>query len=1857
MATDRSNCQLRNYASTEEILGIVTQYIDVTDESQVLTHHGLDSITAVRLQTAIAAALGVRLPLVDFLGEATVQSLVDSLNASEIPVAPEPARPEESDISVAEEVLSGPLTPTQAMYWVGRQSDYPLGGYSTRFYAEYEIPFGGDASLANSKEALVASFQEAWNRAVNRHGMLRATVDRNGIQHIHPEVVVHAVPVNETSVEQVRKRLVRRVPDLHQWPVHDVEITCDPETESSPGVLTVHFGFEVVLIDFPGIMRVLDDIARFLRGGNPENEQDTPDDAGVIEQNFPRMVSMLEKNTSKDLEFWQRKAPNLPAGPLPASWVTTAMELAQAGTVEFVRHQKILSQAHWQAFCANAFRFGASPSGALMAVAAHALRAVGCPAEFGVATTFFDGTTLDHSPVGDYTRTGIVAVPRGSRSFSEQAVEATEGLWAALDHASVTSAEIVKMRSPEQQRDFPVEYPVVFTSAVGHRAAKGGWDIPMSFGVSQTPQVVMDLLHWEEAGKLVLAWDCIDAALPADFADSAITIAEAAIIELSEESAWADPARCSDPWMRKTTPSAASEKLPQPGEHMDSTIDAPLRSQAEADRDATAIIAVDGKYSRGDLQKRAEAYSAAVGELAGDEPVLVIMRKSCEQIAAIVGVVRAGGAYIPVDPSWPIERMEAIVRRSQAQLCIADEGVGFPEDLTRVVPRPVCTSHPADDPSRQVPAPEVDPSDLAYVIFTSGSTGEPKGVAIEHRQARTTIDDVNERFSLNSHDVALGVSALSFDLSVWDVFGVLGAGGTLVLPDESRLRDPSYWLELIESRGVTVWNSAPPLLEMLVDYAEIDPVRAQRSLKSLRLVMLSGDWIPVTLPRRLRQLAPNAVVYSLGGATEASIWSIHHRITPDDEFEPSIPYGKALGNQWFRILDESGNPAPVRTPGYLYIGGEGVARGYLGDPQKTAERFAIHDVLGERLYNTGDMGMWLPNGDIRFLGRVDRQVKINGYRIELGEIDAALARCADVKSAVCAAPTDQNGRRRLVAHVVPANAESFDDQLLREHLHSLLPSYMVPSRFVIHSQLPMNGNGKVDHKALPNPWQADDSVTPSDTESEESPAATTHAGMSEETQALPAASRSALTPTELGISSLDIVRTINRIEDATGSRPLLSDVLSDPWEKTLALATKHEHTEQKESGTPVEAPVTMPTPQTDVASSHDLLLSGIELGMSFRASLPETEEPLEEQFLKAGQWLRTLRQNLPESARLEATASGVNLCDLTIDSPQSVEGSIESTRNADQPLAHRAALTPLQVGYLVGRADTWLGQSVAPHYFTEVDIVDLDIQRLQRALDAVCDIHPEMELTVLKDGIQGTDPNCRPGIVCHRTTTTEEFETELRRVRERMRTGAADPSGQPWLSIEVVAPSQGSKRLFLAIDMLFCDVIGAQVLVEDLLSAYHGKALSTPEGSFLEFANRIAENGATKVIQQKQKTQDSAPVVLPLSRSTSGRFKRHRTTIEGHIARGIEQRAAELGATVDSVIAAAISTSVGAITGSEPQPIVATVLARPRGHERTIGEYTTTAIVDGGSASYPDRAVAAMHVLINAADDAMRGRHHAPAATMIPPIVYSSGLGSGGDQSELLGAFGTTVDAISSTPQVLIDVQFFRHQDGYAIVIDHAVDALQEGTAHGLMTALSSLLRYIADPTHDLSDSRALGDATVAELAEMLTPVSVSWHAFSPHNPQESSERGPSSVGGSSTSEARTRKVASGAGKNTADAMKQHIARALGQAAGTHVSPADYDRGFFDLGANSVDLIAMRNQLVSEGNALTLLDVFTHPSISALAAYLSSGVGGEELVEGNAASSIKLAKNNEENSTRAHSSARARGRNRRRTALAMMGEI
>jgi SagB-type dehydrogenase family enzyme len=302
------------------------------------------------------------------------------------------------------------------------------------------------------------------------------------------------------------------------------------------------------------------------------------------------------------------------------------------------------------------------------------------------------------------------------------------------------------------------------------------------------------------------------------------------------------------------------------------------------------------------------------------------------------------------------------------------------------------------------------------VIYTSGSTGLPKGVMIDHQGAVNTILDINQRFEVKADDRVLALSSLGFDLSVYDIFGILAAGGTIVIPEATAQRDPAQWAALMAQEQVTIWNSVPALMEMLVEYLE---GHSGHLPESLRLVLLSGDWIPVTLPDRIKALGEGIEVISLGGATEASIWSI---LSPIEEVEPgwkSIPYGKPMLNQRFHVFDGALEPRPVWVPGQLYIGGIGVAQGYWRDKEKTRISFITHPRTGERLYRTGDLGRYFPDGNIEFLGREDFQVKIQGYRIELGEIETVLTQHPMVQTGVVTAVGDPRGNKRLVAYVVP----------------------------------------------------------------------------------------------------------------------------------------------------------------------------------------------------------------------------------------------------------------------------------------------------------------------------------------------------------------------------------------------------------------------------------------------------------------------------------------------------------------------------------------------------------------------------------------------------------------------------------------------------------------------------------------------------------------------------------------------------------------------------------------------------------------------------------------------------------------------
>ena len=370
-----------------------------------------------------------------------------------------------------------------------------------------------------------------------------------------------------------------------------------------------------------------------------------------------------------------------------------------------------------------------------------------------------------------------------------------------------------------------------------------------------------------------------------------------------------------------------------------------------------------------------------------EETVAVFMEKGWEQVVAVYGILFAGAVYLPIDIHNPKERVEKILRDSGTRIILVQKQAD--EQDTEWLHEWDCISVSGLKTDSEYKSQENKAGDLAYVIYTSGTTGMPKGVMITHHNAVNTILDINDRYQITEEDTAFGISNFHFDLSVYDVFGILGAGGKLVLPDPEYGKDPAHWIQWMNQENITVWNSVPTFVEMLAEYEEY---QRQVTSQSLRLVMMSGDWVPVSLPGRIRNLFQNVEIVALGGATEGSIWSNHFEIpevVPEDW--KSIPYGKPLANQKYYILDQNMEDCPDWVPGTLYIAGDGVAQGYLNDKEKTEEKFVVLDRTGERLYCTGDMGRYWNDGNIEFLGRLDNQVKINGYRVELGEIEAAVS--------------------------------------------------------------------------------------------------------------------------------------------------------------------------------------------------------------------------------------------------------------------------------------------------------------------------------------------------------------------------------------------------------------------------------------------------------------------------------------------------------------------------------------------------------------------------------------------------------------------------------------------------------------------------------------------------------------------------------------------------------------------------------------------------------------------------------------------------------------------------------------------------
>ena len=515
----------------------------------------------------------------------------------------------------------------------------------------------------------------------------------------------------------------------------------------------------------------------------------------------------------------------------------------------------------------------------------------------------------------------------------------------------------------------------------------------------------------------------------------------------------------------------------------------------------SAVICDDKHMSYARLQEAGEALgqrltdklgpsSHASGDIEPWEvpkaPILLLLPKSFFQPIGVLGILYSGCPFVVCEVDSPSSRVAYIIKKTSASGIVTLTKFkefldGVHEELTKKMNGsyeiPVFfiddlaeknrSPRRQERPSKQ---PISHPSDLAYILFTSGSTGKPKGVMISHESALNTCKDFNGRFNVGwgYENRPLNVSKLGFDLSIYDYFGCWESGGAVVLPSGDTYQ-PHTWIDLIDNHRVSVWNSVPSLAKLL--YIQWKRQQNRSPLHSVRVVYLSGDWIPLNLPRKLQQLFPNAQIYSGGGATEVSIWSVFYPITSVPDYWTSIPYGRPLGNQMIFILDDSLHPCPIGVPGDIYYAGKGVGRGYANNKPKTEEAFIIHPLTNERLYRAGDRGRVHPDGQIEFLGRLDFQRKLNGLRMEMGEVESVILRHKSVEDCCCEIMMHDDGVEYLVAYVILSRsiASPLSEEEIKHSCEKNLLSYMVPQVVIFLESLPLTANGKVDRKKLPNP--------------------------------------------------------------------------------------------------------------------------------------------------------------------------------------------------------------------------------------------------------------------------------------------------------------------------------------------------------------------------------------------------------------------------------------------------------------------------------------------------------------------------------------------------------------------------------------------------------------------------------------------------------------------------------------------------------------------------------------------------------------------------------------------------------------------
>ena len=1026
---------------------------------------GFDSLRIMRF-AGLCRKAGFDISFADFLEKPEPAAWAELLNnhapSTQAPsvttpsTAPEAATPADNSgtSSTSDDASPFRLAPLQHAYWAGGYDTDKLGGVSAHLYVELDGPDHEPDTL-----------QAALDTVVARHDMLRVKILNDGTQKVQAQPdtpIFSSLDLRDTNdatvaatLEDIRSEMSgqRAAADLGR--MIDVRLTRLPG-----GRARLHVDFDMLAGDAMSYRIVLDDLAAVLTG----------EELAPISSSFREYLDAPEvtspKNRERDQQWWAEQLATLPDPPKLPTYTGVP-----AHSVRPQRRHLFLDERQRAALEHHAQDNGVTPAACLATAFAEAIGSFTTESRFLLNVPLFHRQQIlpdIDRVVGDFSSSVLVTVDVSQEQTVLDRIRAvSESMHGSMRHSDWSALDI--LRDMSRSRGSQVIAPIVYTSAVGlgelfSARVRSVFGDPVWI-LSEGPQVLLDAQVTELDGGFLANWDVREGMFLPGVVDAMFEAYRANVDLLVQDAEWA-----SAPF-----PSAVPEEQNQARRDTETT--APLPEDALLHRrffdladthpDRPAVLwGEHGVRTYAELRDDAlrvatslRKHGVAPGDIVG-----VRIAKGPHQLTALLGVLAAGAAWVPLGADQPATRRSRILERADATVVLHDtNALSDPDEgITGVLLDDALTTDLPEDAAAQ--ATTQSPDDVVYVLFTSGSTGEPKGVELTHRAVMNTINAVNEIVGLTANDRTLGLSSLEFDLSVHDMFGPLNVGGAVVTLTEQERRDAEAWIGLMTRHHVTQLYCVPPLLDMLLSST------STTQLDKLRWCLLGGDWVTLDLPGRLRERAPQCRFAGLGGATETAIHSTFFEVTDPEAIDPiwgSVPFGSPLPNMRARIVDDAGRIRPDFAPGEYLVSGPGIARGYRHDAEMTDRKFPTID--GARWYRTNDLARYLPGGCIEFLGRRDDQVKIRGYRIEIGEVEAALRQAPGVHSCVAVVSRPAGDPRDGSAHlgaVIAAGSNHAPDleEQVRAFLGETLPPYMIPDLMVIVEAIPVNKNGKSDRE-------------------------------------------------------------------------------------------------------------------------------------------------------------------------------------------------------------------------------------------------------------------------------------------------------------------------------------------------------------------------------------------------------------------------------------------------------------------------------------------------------------------------------------------------------------------------------------------------------------------------------------------------------------------------------------------------------------------------------------------------------------------------------------------------------------------------